>query len=102
MGNDHSHDEGHGESKPASKGKKNMSDGLFERAQGYITKSISRFVAFLFILVSIGAVMGYFVAQQRGTEFLVIVPAFAGILAYYNRDFAVALFAVFLLLIIFI
>lgn len=75
-------------------------DNVFKKVEDYITKSIQSFVAFLFILVSIGAVIGYLVAQKPGSEWLVLVPAAAGLIAYYNRDFAVLVLGTLVLIVL--
>jgi len=78
---------------------KSMSDNWFQKIEDYITSGISRFVAFLFFLVTLGAVLGYIVAIRGEGEYLILVPAAAGILSYYSRDFAVAAFGLFVILI---
>ena len=78
---------------------KSRMDNLFLKVEDYITKSISRFVAFLFILISAGAVLGYVVGTKGEGEIFILAPAVAGLLAYYNRDFAVAAFSIFVLII---
>ena len=96
------HVEGHVEVETqASSGtaQKSRMDPWFERTQKYITDSIQRFVASLFILISAGAVIGFMLAQRPGGEFLIIVPAVAGLIAYYNRDFAMVVFSIVILLI---
>ena len=77
-----------------------MSDNWLQKIEDYITGGISRFVAFLFLLITIGAVLGYFVAQRRESEILLVIPAAAGLLAYYSRDFAVAVLAIVVVFII--
>lgn len=75
-------------------------DGWFSKIVGYTTTQISRFVAFLFLLFFLGAVYGLIVAG-RDTElktYLIIAPAVLGLIAYYDRGFAVLLF---ILLIVF-
>lgn len=74
-------------------------DKLFNDLLNYITKNISIFVAFLFTLISIGAVIGYFIGIRREDEWLIIAPAIVGLIAYYNRGFALALFVLLLILI---
>ncbi len=83
-----SHKESHGDEK------KPIMDKLFTDLLNYITKSISTFVAFLFILITFGAIIGYMVGVRREDEWLVITPAIIGMIAYYNRAFAVAIFLI--------
>ena len=79
-------------------------DGWFEKIQGYITKKIGSFVAFLFLLIAMGAFMGIMVTQRwpEYSIFTVVLPGAAGIIAYYNRTAAMILFALLMLLVIFI
>jgi len=76
-------------------------DNFFEKVENYITGGISTFVAFLFFLVTIGALYGFFVASKKGDyqEWFLIAPAIAGLIAYYNRAFAIAVFGLLILLI---
>lgn len=100
MGDGHGSEKGHGDSH-GSKGETCRSDPWFGQVQGYITHSIQRFVAFLFILITIGAIIGY-VAGTKNAEYLVLVPAISGLIAYYNRDFALAVLSLSVLIIIFL
>lgn len=81
----------HEESKPKDAGPSPMSDNLFDRILKYITTGIQRFVAFLFFLFTAGAVYGIFItrASPAAQPFLLIAPAAVGLLAYYNRAFAI-------------
>jgi len=85
---------------------KSMSDSLINKIIDYVQGKISTFVAFLFLLVTIGAIYGALVISHPGFEgiapFLVIAPAALGFLAYYNRDFAIFIFIILFLLFIFI
>tara|TARA_Y100000310_G_scaffold345859_1_gene471633 strand:+ start:26725 stop:27030 length:306 start_codon:yes stop_codon:yes gene_type:complete len=75
-------------------------DNFFGKIGDYITGSIQRFVAFLFFIITIGAVFGYFVGSRTDiSELVLIIPAIAGLLAYNNRAFAIAGFVLFLILI---
>jgi len=73
-------------------------DSWFIRVQEYITKKIGAFVAFLFLLVALGAFTALMVMQRwpEYAMFTVIVPGAAGILSYYNRSVAIILFALLL------
>ena len=71
-------------------------DPWFEKIQKYVTGKIGAFVAFLFLLVAGGAALAMFVMEQwpQAAPMTIIVPAVAGIIAYYNRTFAVIAFAI--------
>ena len=96
----HGEVEGGGGAKSAASPQPNMSDKWFEKIQDYLTGGISRFVGFLFFLITAGAILGYVVAQRGEGEILILIPAAAGLLAYFNRDFAVAVLGFVVLLII--
>jgi hypothetical protein len=92
----HGHSESHSEAK--TKDKTSMVDEtidrLAKRIENYITGGISKLIAAILFLITIGAVYGY-LAASRGepiAEYFIIAPAIAGLLAYYNRSFAVILF----------
>lgn len=76
-------------------------DGWFGKIQKDVTKGVSQFTAFLFILIALGAFIGISAAHAypQHAIWAVIVPAAAGLLAYYNRAFATVVFVVVLLLI---
>ena len=78
----------------------NMSDNWFGKIEDYLYGSISRFVGFLFFLITAGAVLGYIVAQRGEGEIIILVPAAAGLLAYYSRDFALAVLGIVVILVI--
>jgi len=69
-------------------------DSWFTRIQKYTSAKISHFVAFLFFLVALGAFLMMVVMQRYPNEavWVIIAPAAAGLLAYYNRGFAIVLF----------
>ncbi|MBU0662051.1 MAG: hypothetical protein ABH854_03920 [Candidatus Diapherotrites archaeon] len=69
-------------------------DRWIARFVGHVTKQISTVVAALFLLFALGAVYGSLVTARQhelGT-WLLIAPAALGLLAYYSRGFALALF----------
>ncbi len=88
-----------GEHKESS-GEKPKMDGFFEKIENYITSGISTFVAFLFVLISVGAFYGFLVAKHQAdvAVYFLIAPAIVGLIAYYNRAFAVAIFIVLVLI----
>ena len=74
-------------------------DSAFKRILDYVGKGIQTFVAFLFFIFAAGAIFGYLVILGKLPygEFLIILPAALGLIAYYNRMFAVFLFVIFIL-----
>ncbi|MEM4327089.1 MAG: hypothetical protein QXZ13_02895 [Candidatus Diapherotrites archaeon] len=94
MSGDH-HKESHEEQKTQN----SMIDKLFNDLLNYMTKSISTFVAFLFMLITVGAVIGYVIGIRREDEWLIMAPAIIGLIAYYNRAFAIVIFAILILLV---
>jgi len=69
-------------------------DDWYGKIQKQLTGKISNFVAFLFFLFALGALIMLMVMQKYPQQaFLVILgPAVAGIIAYYNRIFATIVF----------
>jgi H+/gluconate symporter-like permease len=91
----------------SSSDKKSMSDDLFNKIIDYVQGGIATFVAFLFLLITLGAIFGALVVTRSGglsgiAPILLITPALLGFVAYYNRDFAVAIFALLFLFFIFL
>ena len=76
--------------------KEQKADPWFEKIQKYVTGKIGAFVAFLFLLIAGGAALAMFVIEQwpEAAPMTIIVPAIAGIIAYYNRTFALIAFVV--------
>ncbi len=76
-------------------------DLWYTKIMSSITAGVSSFVAFLFFLFTIGAFFGLITAMRwpHLASWIVIIPAIIGLIAYYNRTFATA---VFFLLIIFV
>jgi hypothetical protein len=74
-------------------------DGWFESIQKYVTGKIGSFVAFLFLLYSAGALTALFVMTRYPNHayLVVIIPALAGAIAYYNRAFATGAFFILIL-----
>ncbi len=74
-------------------------DKWLNKVLSYTSKRIQTFVAFMFLLLSIGMVIGYIVAMHTGKEkaLYLTIPPLLGLTAYYNRDLAVALFVLFIL-----
>jgi len=68
----------------------NFFNQLLERA----TKTIQVFVAFIFLLIAIGAFYGYIVVIRfpEMALLLLMLPAVIGLLAYYNKEIALVLF----------
>ncbi len=82
----------------------NKTDKWFKKILTYITKKIQTFVAFLFLLISIGMLLGYLAVIHTGENaiFFMIIPACLGLLAYFNRDLAIIFFVLFLGIIAFV
>jgi len=69
-------------------------DSWFGKIQNYVTGIIGAFVAFLFLIFAAGAAFALFVAEQWPEKafLVVLIPAVAGMLAYYNRTYATIAF----------
>lgn len=79
--------------------KPSKTDPWLEKLSAYITASISSFVAFLFFVLTVGMIFG-FIAVKRFPDistWLILLPAILGLFAYYNRDFALFFFFLFLI-----
>ena len=103
-----SHDSHGGHKEEKSGGKADMVeqtvDRLAKRVEDYITGGISKLIAGILFLITIGAAYGY-IAASRGepiAEYFIIAPAVAGIIAYYNRAFAVLIFILLVILLVFV
>ena len=77
-------------------GDDSKTDDFFKKIETRITEKISTFVAFLFFLITLGTFFGFMVASKHGEyqQWLLILPAVAGLFAYYNRAFAIAAFTI--------
>jgi len=69
-------------------------DAWYGKIQKHITSKITNFVAFLFILVAIGAFLMMMVMQKYPEQawMVVVAPIAAAIFAYYSRTFATIVF----------
>ena len=98
------HDSGHGNGDGAKKdsgGEKGfMVDRFFGRIMEYVGEGIAKLVAFLLIIVSIGAIFGFYVAIKGGNPLLLLIPAGLGAIAYYERDIAILIFVGILLFVV--
>lgn len=93
---------GEEEKKEASKA--NRVDSFFQRLSGRVGERISTFVAFLFLLLTIGIAIGIYIAF-REPEYIyqaIAAPVILGLISYYNRDIAMVLFFFFLVFFFFI
>lgn len=102
MSDAHDSHESHGseEKKEAkSGGWAETADNWYDRIATYVSEQISTFVAFLFILFTIGAAYGVFFAAKFPHLVVpaILAPAFIGLVAYYNRVFATIMFVLFLI-----
>ncbi|MDP6670757.1 MAG: hypothetical protein QGI60_02990 [archaeon] len=69
-------------------------DSLFDKFSSYLSDRISTFVAFLFVLISLGGFYGYFIVPRfpELSIYLLIAPLGIALIAYYNRTFATIMF----------
>jgi len=67
---------------------------FFKFIEDKATAGISRFIAALLIMITIGAFFGYFIAGKGGGLYtwLLLAPAVLGLFAFYNRGFAIFAF----------
>ena len=70
----------------------------------FCRQTTSILVSFVFIVFSLGALFGYFIALSSNLRpemtFLLLIPPILGIFAYYYRTFATILFIIFLLVLL--
>ena len=88
------------EPKPA---KANRTDPVFQKLSTKVSERISTFVAFLFLLLTAGIIIGLSIGMYHPKYIYATIatPAALGLIAYYNRDIAVVLFALFIVFIAF-
>ena len=69
-------------------------DSWFGKIENYVTGVIGAFVAFLFLIFAGGAAFALFIAESWPEKafLVVLIPAASGILAYYNRTYAILVF----------
>ncbi len=79
-------------------------DPWYQRILDYISGQISKFVAFLFLILMIGIAIGFYVVGRAPSfgPLIILIPAIAGLASYYNRDIATILFGLFLIFFIFL
>lgn len=87
------------EEKETSSSKTGTVDTWFGKLFDNLGGAISSFIAFLFILFTLGAVYGYvvFTRLPNLAPLLIATPAIIGLIAYYNRNFALILFVALML-----
>lgn len=75
-------------------------DSWFGKLQKRVSGIISSFVAYSFFLVALGAFIATIVVTQwpQHAFWAIAIPAFAGLLSYYNRAFAAIAFIALLIL----
>ncbi len=73
-------------------------DEWYDSVATYVSEQVSTFVAFIFFLITIGAIFGAMVAARNPAmePILIILPAVLGLVAFYNRDIATLFFIVFI------
>jgi len=89
-----------GDEKPEAKapaGAKGV-DAFFNWLSGSVSKNTGSFVAFLFLMTTIGILVGYFVTIKAPEMiyYAILAPLVLGFIAYYNR--AASMIVLFLLL----
>ncbi len=96
----HGHEEAQAKAAPTSGAAACKCDPFFDKVSNYVTGKIATFVAFLFFLITIGAVYALVITKaplDSLTTVLILAPAAVGLLAYWNRDLAVIIFVVFII-----
>lgn len=78
---------------------KQRTDDWFKKVEDWITKSIKGFVAAIFFLVGVGAIIGA-LAISSNHSWIIFLPFALGLLAYYSRDFAVVILALIVILVV--
>ena len=77
---------------------------LFDSLWKFAGKTTSILVAFVFIVFSLGTLLGYFIALSSNLRpemtFLLLIPPILGIFAYYYRTFATLLFIAFIIILL--
>lgn len=79
-------------------------DDWFGKIQKYVSEKIGAFVAFLFLLFAAGALVAIHVMNTYPEYSMLVVlgPATAGLIAYYNRAFAAFAFIILMIFLLFI
>jgi len=87
-----------GSSVPGSK----QVDSFFTKISGKIEGNVSAFVAFLFIIITMGIYLGHIVTLRAPEQIYLalLVPLVLALIAYYNRTIATALFVLLLLIVL--
>lgn len=75
---------------------KQRSDHFFNMVSTWFTKTVSRFVAGLFLLIGLGQL---YAVWTKGEPFLFALPFILALLAYYSRDFALIVLGLLFLLV---
>lgn len=99
MSDSHGHSD-HGHEKKGNGDRSFMVDRFFERIVDYISGRIAKLIALMFIIMTVGALIGYFIAIKQAPFIFIFLPATLGIIAYYERDVAIVLFVALLLFVL--
>ena len=77
-------------------------DSLFTKVEKYVTQKIGTFVAFLFLIFTLGAIAAIQVSMRWPEQayLVVILPLLAGLVSYYNRVVASFFFTIFIILLL--
>lgn len=75
-------------------------DNWFTKIEKYVTQKIGTFVAFLFLIFAMGAIITIQVMTRwpQHSYLVVVLPLIAGVISYYNRAIASFFFILFMLL----
>lgn len=75
-------------------------DNLFTKVEKYVTQKIGTFVAFLFLIFTLGAFVAIQIVSRwpEQSYLVVILPLIAGLISYYNRAIASFFFTIFIIL----
>ena len=82
---------------------KNFGDSFrntMDKVWGFFMKSVSLFVSTVFLIFSVGTMVGYLIATSNISPIVLLIPPVLGVFAFYYRTFTVFLFIVAILLLI--
>ncbi len=76
-------------------------DDWYTKIEKYVTQKIGTFVAFLFLIFALGALITIQIVTRwpQHSYLVVILPLIAGVISYYNRAVATFFFIIFMFLI---
>ncbi len=73
-------------------------DNWYDAVATYVSEEVRTFVAFIFFLITVGAIFGALVAARNPAmePIIILLPAVLGLIAFYNRDIATLFFFLFI------